>query len=69
MADHVRETFRWHSRVASRPSWPLLKNYQDLYPGFTLSDAEEATRDFNIPEMVQITFYAMVVNDALDWAS
>ncbi|KAJ8449158.1 hypothetical protein Cgig2_027160 [Carnegiea gigantea] len=66
MASYVRETFRWHLRGALRPSQPLLKNYKDLCLRFTLSDTEEAVSDFNIPEMVQATFYAMVVNDALE---
>ena len=33
---------------------------------FTLSDAEEAARDFELPEMVQTTFYAMLLNDAVE---
>ncbi|KAJ8423521.1 hypothetical protein Cgig2_011982 [Carnegiea gigantea] len=65
MADHVRETFRWHWRSASRPPCPLPKDYQDLCPHFTLSDAEEATRDFELLEIVQATSYAMLLNDAV----
>jgi len=65
MVDHVSETFKWHLRGASRPPQSLPKNYHDLCPGFTLSDEEEAARDFNIPKMIQANFYAMVVNDSL----
>ncbi|KAJ8423714.1 hypothetical protein Cgig2_016465 [Carnegiea gigantea] len=54
MAGHVRDTFKWHLRRASRP-------LRDLHLSFTLSDTEEAVRDFNILEIVQATFYAVVV--------
>ena len=66
MADHIRETFKWHLRRASHPPRPLLQDFQDLCPSFTLPDADEAARDFNIPKIIQATFYAMVVNDAVD---
>ncbi|KAJ8425245.1 hypothetical protein Cgig2_015852 [Carnegiea gigantea] len=66
MADHVRETFKWHLRATSHPPRPLPEDYRDLCPGFILSDAEEAAHDFNILEIVQATFYAMVVNDAVE---
>ncbi|KAJ8425106.1 hypothetical protein Cgig2_013836 [Carnegiea gigantea] len=66
MADHVRETFRWHLRGASRPPHPLPKDYQALCPSFALLDVEEAACDFNIPEIVQAIFYAMLLNDAME---
>ncbi|KAJ8422576.1 hypothetical protein Cgig2_027657 [Carnegiea gigantea] len=37
-----------------------------LCPGFTLPYADEAACDFDIPEIVQAMFYAMLVNDAVD---
>ncbi|KAJ8430132.1 hypothetical protein Cgig2_011076 [Carnegiea gigantea] len=66
MADHVRETFQWHWRSALRPLRTLLEDYRELCPCFTLSEAEEAARDFNLPEMIQVTFYAMLLNDAVE---
>ncbi|KAJ8429899.1 hypothetical protein Cgig2_008784 [Carnegiea gigantea] len=66
MTNHVRETFKWHLRGASHPPWSLPENYQDLCLGFALSDAEEAAYDFDILKMIQATFDAMVVNDALE---
>jgi len=33
---------------------------------FILVDAEEAARDFRLPGLAQVTFYAMVVNEALE---
>ena len=52
-------------RRASRPR-PLLEDYWDLCPSITLPDAEEAGCDFNIPEIVQATFYAIVVNNTVE---
>ena len=65
MVDHVRETFKWHLRATSCPFQPLPDDYRDLCPCFTLLDVEEAARDFDIPEIVQATFYTMVVNDTV----
>ncbi|KAJ8423391.1 LOW QUALITY PROTEIN: hypothetical protein Cgig2_003776 [Carnegiea gigantea] len=51
---------------ASRPPRPLPEDYQDICPRFTSSDAEEEMRDFELPEMMQATFYAMLPNDAVE---
>jgi len=65
MADHVRKTFKWHLKRALHPPRPLPEDYQDLCPNFTLPDAEEAAHDFNILEIVQASFHAMLLNDAV----
>ncbi|KAJ8433285.1 hypothetical protein Cgig2_014194 [Carnegiea gigantea] len=66
MADYIRETFKWHLRRASRPPRLLPEDYRDLCSSFTLPDAEEAACEFDIPEIIQATFYAMVVSDAME---
>ncbi|KAJ8432884.1 hypothetical protein Cgig2_017613 [Carnegiea gigantea] len=66
MADFVRESFRLRWRRATCPPHPLLNDYQDFCPRFSLSKAERAALDFELPEMVQATFYAMLWNDALE---
>ena len=66
MADFVRESFRWHWRSATRLPHPLPDDYQDLFPHLTLSDVERATLDFELPEMIQVTFYAMLLNNAVE---
>ncbi|KAJ8432114.1 LOW QUALITY PROTEIN: hypothetical protein Cgig2_027302 [Carnegiea gigantea] len=66
MADCVRENLQWHWRSASRPPCPLPEDYRELCPHFALSKAEEAARDFELPEIVQATFYAMLLNDAIE---
>ncbi|KAJ8439996.1 hypothetical protein Cgig2_022678 [Carnegiea gigantea] len=57
--DHIRGK-------VSYPPRPLPKDHWDLCPSFTLTDAKETTCDFDIPEIVQATFYAMVVNNAVE---
>ncbi|KAJ8441232.1 hypothetical protein Cgig2_033956 [Carnegiea gigantea] len=63
MADYVRV---WHWRRAIRPPRPLPEDYLDLCPRFLLPEAERATHDFELPEMVQATSYAMPLNDAVE---
>jgi len=58
----VQSTFRWHWRSASCPPCPIPEDYRELYPCFTQSKAKEVARDFEHPEMVQATFYAMLLN-------
>ncbi|KAJ8448595.1 hypothetical protein Cgig2_010482 [Carnegiea gigantea] len=66
MADFMRGSFRWHWRIAICPPHPLPEDYQDLCLRFTLSDAERAALDFELPEMVQVTFYAILLNDDVE---
>ncbi|KAJ8424762.1 LOW QUALITY PROTEIN: hypothetical protein Cgig2_032279 [Carnegiea gigantea] len=47
---------------------PALRRLLNLCLSFTLPDTEEATCDFNIPEIIQATFYVMLLNDAWDIA-
>ncbi|KAJ8431642.1 hypothetical protein Cgig2_001965 [Carnegiea gigantea] len=54
------------SCTAAVQRWTATRKRQNLYPAFTLSDVEDAARDFNIPKTAQAIFYAMVVNDALE---
>jgi len=62
----VRESFVWHWRRALRPPRPLPEDFHALYPRFSLFEAEGATVDFELPEMVQVTFYAMLLNEAIE---
>ncbi|KAJ8439002.1 hypothetical protein Cgig2_012998 [Carnegiea gigantea] len=66
MAFHVLETFNWHLRRATFPSLPPPVDYQDLCSNFILSDAKVTALDFLLPEIVQVVFYTMVINDALE---
>jgi len=66
MALYVWETFNWHLRSAARPAQPPPEDHYDLCADFILANAQEATWDFCLPELVEATFYAVVVNDALE---
>ena len=62
----LRETLRWHRRNASRPPRPLPEGFFGLCPGFSLSEAEIAAAELGLPEMVQATFYTMLLNDTVE---
>ena len=66
MANFARESFKWHWGSAACPPRALPDDCHDLCPRFTLPDVEEATHDFELPEMVQATFYVMLLNDAVE---
>ena len=65
MADYVRENFRWHWRSALRPLRPLSEDYRELCLHFVLSKVEAAAHDFELPEMIQDAFCAILLNDAV----
>ena len=62
----VLETFDWHLRGVAFPPLPLLDDHQDLRLDFVLASAEEAAQDFPLPEIIQVVFYAIVLNDDLE---
>ena len=66
MADHVREFFVWRWRRASPPPRPLPEDFHALCPRFSLPEAEGTAADFELPEMVQAIFYAMLLNEAIE---
>ena len=66
MALFLRETLGWHRRNASRPPRPLPEDFSGLCLGFSLSKAEIAATELGLPEMVQATFYAMLLNDVVE---
>ncbi|KAJ8420761.1 hypothetical protein Cgig2_030937 [Carnegiea gigantea] len=66
MVDYVRESFIWCWRRATCLPRPLLEDYCDLCSRFSLPEAKRAAADFELPEMVQATFHAMLLNDAVE---
>ena len=66
MADYVSESFIWRWRRATCPPRPLPEDYHVLCPHFSLPEAEGATADFELPTMVQVTFYAMLLHKAVE---
>ncbi|KAJ8423821.1 hypothetical protein Cgig2_017384 [Carnegiea gigantea] len=65
MADYVRESLIWRWRRATCLPHPLPEDYHILCPRFSLLEAEGAAADFELPEMVQAIFYAML-NEAVE---
>ncbi|KAJ8438040.1 hypothetical protein Cgig2_014169 [Carnegiea gigantea] len=66
MANYARESFIWRWRSASRLPSPLPEDFHALCPRFSLSEAEGAAADFELPEILQATFYAMLLNGAVE---
>ncbi|KAJ8432368.1 hypothetical protein Cgig2_021902 [Carnegiea gigantea] len=68
MAHYVKGTFTWRWRSASRPCRPLPEDFNVLCPCFSLAEAEAeaVAAELELPEIVQATFYAMLLNDKLE---
>ncbi|KAJ8445656.1 hypothetical protein Cgig2_007132 [Carnegiea gigantea] len=62
MADYVRESFVWCWRSALRSLRPLPEGFHALCPRFSLFEAKGMATDFELPKIVQATFYAMLLN-------
>ncbi|KAJ8444094.1 hypothetical protein Cgig2_025095 [Carnegiea gigantea] len=66
-AEYICDHFRWPLRDPSAPGCrPLPSDYHGLYPRFDLGVAMRYACDSDIPKMVQIIFYAMIINDAVE---
>ncbi|KAJ8421605.1 hypothetical protein Cgig2_025734 [Carnegiea gigantea] len=66
MANYVRGSFIWSWRNTSHPPRPLPEDFHALCPRFSLSEAEGAAADFELPEIVQATFYTIMLNKAVE---
>ncbi|KAJ8451338.1 hypothetical protein Cgig2_014110 [Carnegiea gigantea] len=66
IANYVRESFIWHRRRATCPPHPFPEDYHVLCPTFSLPEAKGTAADFELPEMVQATFYAMVLSETVE---
>ncbi|KAJ8432240.1 hypothetical protein Cgig2_007641 [Carnegiea gigantea] len=67
VAKYIRDDFRWVLRDPLAPGLrPLPSDYHSLYSHIDLEAVTWYARDSNIPEMVPIIFYAMVIDDAAE---
>ncbi|KAJ8425979.1 hypothetical protein Cgig2_029026 [Carnegiea gigantea] len=66
MALYILENFEWYRREVAFPPLPLPTNYKDLCLDFNLAAAKEAAWDFRLPEISQVVFFAMLLNDAVE---
>ncbi|KAJ8422899.1 hypothetical protein Cgig2_026420 [Carnegiea gigantea] len=63
MAQYVARNFEWDRHRVSFPPLPLPNDFQALRSSFELAMVEEATQCFYLPELPQIIFYAMLLNE------
>ncbi|KAJ8446511.1 hypothetical protein Cgig2_027473 [Carnegiea gigantea] len=63
MAEYVTRHFVWDRRGVAFPSSPLPKDFQALYPNFELAVANEAAEYYELPELPQVIFYAMLLDE------
>ncbi|KAJ8423581.1 LOW QUALITY PROTEIN: hypothetical protein Cgig2_002910 [Carnegiea gigantea] len=67
VAEYVRDNFRWSLREPLAPGPRLLHlDYHGLCPPFDFEAAMQNAHDSNISGMVQVIFYAMVIDDAAE---
>ncbi|KAJ8438374.1 LOW QUALITY PROTEIN: hypothetical protein Cgig2_006292 [Carnegiea gigantea] len=64
MTEWVVYHFEWDRRGVVFPSSLLPKDFPALCPSYELAVAEEATGRFKLPELPQVIFYAMLLNEA-----
>ncbi|KAJ8422130.1 LOW QUALITY PROTEIN: hypothetical protein Cgig2_024217 [Carnegiea gigantea] len=64
MIEFVVRRFQWHRRGKAFPPSPFLKDLRWLCPDFDLATAEQAAAQFELPELPQVNFYAMLLNVA-----
>jgi len=61
IAEYVVRHFTWDRRGAAFPLSPLLKDFQALCLSYELAIAEEAAEDYELPELLQVIFYAKLL--------
>ncbi|KAJ8423077.1 hypothetical protein Cgig2_003583 [Carnegiea gigantea] len=75
MAEYVIRHFTWDRLRFAFPPLPLQKDFQALYPSYELAVAKEAVamevarryaHDSQVPYMVPVIFYGMIIDDAAE---
>ncbi|KAJ8442131.1 LOW QUALITY PROTEIN: hypothetical protein Cgig2_011321 [Carnegiea gigantea] len=64
MAKYVVRHFEWDRHGMAFPPSPLPKDFQALCPSYELVVEEEAAEDYELPDLSQVIFYAMLLNEA-----
>ncbi|KAJ8430629.1 LOW QUALITY PROTEIN: hypothetical protein Cgig2_008309 [Carnegiea gigantea] len=64
MGEYVTRHFAWDRRGVAFPQSPLPKDFQALCQSFELAVAEEAVEYYEFPELPQVIFYVMPLNEA-----
>ncbi|KAJ8440417.1 hypothetical protein Cgig2_017650 [Carnegiea gigantea] len=64
MAKYVAYYFEWDRRRVAFPPLPLPNHFQALCLSYDLVVAEEAAQRFELSELPQVIFYAILLNEA-----
>ncbi|KAJ8428285.1 hypothetical protein Cgig2_027417 [Carnegiea gigantea] len=64
IAEYVAYHFEWDRCGVTFPPPPPPKDFQALCPSYELAVAEEAAGCFELPELSQVIFYTMLLNEA-----
>ncbi|KAJ8430746.1 hypothetical protein Cgig2_009637 [Carnegiea gigantea] len=64
MSEFVIHRFLWDRRGKAFPTSPLPKDFRSLCPDFDLATTEQAAAHYELPELSQAIFYAMLLNEA-----
>ncbi|KAJ8420396.1 LOW QUALITY PROTEIN: hypothetical protein Cgig2_013883 [Carnegiea gigantea] len=64
MSEFVIRRFSWDQRGKAFPPSSLPKDFRSLCPDFDLAVAELAVEHYELPELPQAIFYAMLLNEA-----
>jgi len=64
MSKFVVRRFQWGRRGKAFPPSPFPKDFRSLCPDFDLATAEQAAAQYELPELPQVIFYAMLLNEA-----
>ncbi|KAJ8439000.1 hypothetical protein Cgig2_012996 [Carnegiea gigantea] len=65
MALYVLGNFEWYRREVVLPPCLLPSNYEELYSDFVLAEAKEYAQDYEVPELPQVVFLAMLLNNVV----
>jgi len=64
MNEFVIRRFQWDRQGETSPPSPFPKDFRSLCLGFDLAMAEQAAAYYELPELPQAIFYAMLLNEA-----
>ncbi|KAJ8429347.1 hypothetical protein Cgig2_008794 [Carnegiea gigantea] len=64
MSEFVICHFQWNRRGKAFPPSPFPKDFRSLCPDFDLTTTEQAAAQYELPEVPQVIFYAMLLNEA-----
>ena len=64
LSEFLIHLFSWDCLGKAFPPSSLPKDFRTLCPDFDLAVAEQAAEYYELPELPQVIFYAMLLNEA-----